>query len=81
MIRDKVCLYRHINYPELVFKRNLEGFEANQGQKWKLGEESDCYLCLKCKYTMVFFNDADLGDEGRNSELTEITDPDFIKQC
>ena len=80
VIRDKVCLVRKVNYPELVFRPDMQDFRENEEQRWKLAEDQDCYICMKSKYTMIFYSDQKK-DSQRNKEFTEITDPEFLSKC
>ena len=64
---DHFVIYRGINLPELIFNQDPHQdqnvrkryFEFDHFQKWKVSDnqnkKTDCIICSKQKYTLIFY--------------------------
>jgi hypothetical protein len=74
---DQFVITRIVNYPELIFnqriKNDIQGknnfFEKDAGMKWQLEKGSDCYVCQKHRYTIIFYEKGILSN---NPGLVEV---------
>lgn len=79
---DQFVVTRKVNYTELIFNQKIKNdktkfkyFQKDHSLLWTLSKKNECFICEKYKYTMVFF---EKGIMGKNPELTEINDEEFL---
>jgi hypothetical protein len=55
---DNVILTRQVNEPNLIFNQHKcrdSYYDVDSGFNWRLSDKSECFICQKSKFVMIFY--------------------------